>query len=206
MLRSDAAAAFEALNVAYRGRFGQNISITDSYRTYDQQVALKAQKGNLAATPGTSNHGWALAVDLGGGINTSFTSVQYLWMSSNAPRYGWINPAWAKPGPGYQKSEPWHWEFTGSTTIPTPTPNPPQEDIIATLDELRSVVRSEIKQLHALLLRSKAGGIVLVNGKGAHVLTPGEWETLRNLGYAIDHDEMDQGPFDALVRAYGGFA
>lgn len=33
----------------------------------------------------------------------------------NAPRFGWINPDWARCGqPG---SEPWHWEYVGSELI-----------------------------------------------------------------------------------------
>jgi hypothetical protein len=126
-LEVDAAAAFEALNVAYRARFGVNIAVTDSYRDYDAQVRVRAEKGNLAAIPGTSNHGWALAVDLGGGINTDYTTSQYLWMDANAPAYGWVNPSWARPGPGFQKREPWHWEYTGvQVTVPTlpPTQEP----------------------------------------------------------------------------------
>ncbi len=31
-----------------------------------EQYTLKAQKGGLAATPGKSNHGWGLAVDICG--------------------------------------------------------------------------------------------------------------------------------------------
>jgi hypothetical protein len=67
-LRSDADAALIDLNKAYRAAFGRDICITDAYRTYDEQVRLKREKGRLAATPGTSNHGWARALDLCGGI------------------------------------------------------------------------------------------------------------------------------------------
>lgn len=110
-LRSDAAAALIALNEEYRARFsGSDIVITDSYRSYDSQVQTKANKGYLAATPGTSNHGWGLALDLGGGINRWDTD-QRNWMVENAPRYGWVSPAWAQPRAA--KPEPWHWEFTG---------------------------------------------------------------------------------------------
>ena len=35
-----------------------------TYRTYAMQVLAKQVFGSNAATPGTSNHGWALAVDL----------------------------------------------------------------------------------------------------------------------------------------------
>jgi D-alanyl-D-alanine carboxypeptidase-like protein len=69
-LRKDAAAAWNAMNVEARKR-GVELYPTgsmSSYRTYAQQVYLyneyKAGRGNLAAVPGSSNHGWGLAVDL----------------------------------------------------------------------------------------------------------------------------------------------
>lgn len=113
LLRCDAAAALEQLNQAYRARFGTNISVTDAYRDYASQVAVYAAKPNLAARPGTSNHGWGLAVDLGGGINR-FDTVQYNWMKANATNNGWHHPAWAEQRKdGGTKPEAWHWEFTG---------------------------------------------------------------------------------------------
>lgn len=110
-LHKQAAPSFERLNAAFRAAFGRSISVTDGYRTYASQVALKAAKGRMAATPGTSNHGWGFATDLGGGINR-FGSPEYEWMMRNAPQYGWVNPDWARQGKG--KEEPWHWEFVGS--------------------------------------------------------------------------------------------
>ncbi len=108
VLRCDAAAAFGALNQAYAARFGAPLCVTDSYRTFDAQVRLYAQKPALAAVPGTSNHGWGLALDLCGGAQ-SFGSPQYAWLRANAPSAGWVNPEWAWPGRG--REEPWHWEF-----------------------------------------------------------------------------------------------
>jgi hypothetical protein len=108
ILRCDAAAAFAALNEAYARAFGGPVCITDSYRTFDAQVRLYGQKPALAAVPGTSNHGWGLAVDLCGGAE-SFGSPAYAWLAVNAPAFGWVNPSWARPGAG--REEPWHWEF-----------------------------------------------------------------------------------------------
>jgi hypothetical protein len=109
LLRPDATDALTALNNAHRAQFGTNLIVTDTYRTYAEQVAVKAAKPDLAATPGTSNHGWALAVDFGGmGIHSTTT---YQWMAVNAPRYGWINPEWAQAGGS--KPEAWHWEYVG---------------------------------------------------------------------------------------------
>lgn len=108
MLRCDAQKSFDRLSHAYEARFNAPISVTDAYRDYATQVILKRRKGRMAATPGTSNHGWALAVDLGGGIN-SFGSAEHQWMRANAPKFGWIHPGWARQGGSLP--EPWHWEF-----------------------------------------------------------------------------------------------
>jgi peptidoglycan DL-endopeptidase CwlO len=110
VLRCDAAAAFTRLDQAFRAALGRPLCVTDSYRTFSAQVRLYGVKPALAAIPGTSNHGWGLAVDLCGGIQ-SFGSSEYSWMLANAPRFGWSNPLWAHRGNG--REEPWHWEFSG---------------------------------------------------------------------------------------------
>jgi len=79
-----------------------SIRITDSYRSYDQQVDLVKRKGlysegGLGARPGTSNHGWGLAVDAD--VNDARTLD---WIRTNGPRFGYVE---AVP------REPWHWEF-----------------------------------------------------------------------------------------------
>ena len=108
MLRCDAAAAYKRLASSFKAKFGRTLCITDSYRSYASQVDLYARKPSLAALPGTSNHGWGVAVDLCGGIQ-SFGTTQYKWMEAHAGAYGWVHPAWARQGGTRQ--EPWHWEF-----------------------------------------------------------------------------------------------
>lgn len=110
-LRCDAAATFQAMSGAFAEAFGRPLCVTDSYRTFDSQVRLYALKPALAAIPGTSNHGWGLAVDMCGGIQ-SFGTPEYAWMARYAPLFGWSNPPWAQPGQG--REEPWHWEFVGT--------------------------------------------------------------------------------------------
>lgn len=107
-LRCDAAAAYNAMAAAYQKANGSPLCITDSYRDYAGQVTLYGTKPSLAAVPGTSNHGWALAVDLCGGIE-NFGTKQHQWMKDNAPKFGWQHPQWARQGGG--REEPWHWEF-----------------------------------------------------------------------------------------------
>lgn len=109
-VRSDTLGPLKALNKAFKEEFGTDLGITDSYRDYDEQVATKKAKGNMAAEPGTSKHGWALALDLGTGIN-DFGTPQYNWMKDNASAYGWRHPDWAEPTGSLP--EPWHWEFYG---------------------------------------------------------------------------------------------
>ncbi|GAA3845244.1 hypothetical protein KACC15558_29540 [Brevibacterium ammoniilyticum] len=98
-LRSDAAVAFAEMNAAFKKDTGKDIGITDSYRDMAGQVSVAARKPGFAARPGTSNHGWGLALDL----DTS----NYDWLEANAGKYGWENPDWAKAN----AYELWHWEY-----------------------------------------------------------------------------------------------
>jgi peptidoglycan DL-endopeptidase CwlO len=107
-LRCDAAASYQLMSEAFEAEFGSRLCITDSYRSFQSQVSAYARKPALAAWPGTSNHGWALAVDLCGGINVA-GSPQWNWMWANAGRFGFVQPTWAAPGG--EKPEPWHWEY-----------------------------------------------------------------------------------------------
>jgi LAS superfamily LD-carboxypeptidase LdcB len=111
LLRCDAAAALDQLNAAYRAAVGRDLAVSGGYRTYAEQLQVRATKGDLAATPGTSNHGRGLAVDFSDfGALGQFDDADYLWMAENGPRFGWVHPAAMGPG-GSGPLEPWHWEF-----------------------------------------------------------------------------------------------
>lgn len=105
-LRADAAVSFAEMNAAYKADTGKDMAITDSYRTLESQVSVAGRKPGLAARPGTSLHGWGIALDFGGGAATA-SGEQYEWLVKNAGKYGWENPDWAKSS----KYEPWHWEY-----------------------------------------------------------------------------------------------
>lgn len=107
-LRRPAALAFNAMSIAYQKQTGSALCVTDGYRSYAEQVAVKRARPGLAAAPGTSEHGFGLAVDLCGGVE-SFASPAHLWMKRYGPLYGWFHPAWAEPSG--TMPEPWHWEF-----------------------------------------------------------------------------------------------
>ena len=99
-LHAPAATAYRRMTADAAAQ-GVDIGITDSYRSYDSQVELAGRKGlysqgGLAASPGTSNHGWGLAVDL----DLDATAQQ--WMRDNAQRYGFVEDT---------PREPWHWGY-----------------------------------------------------------------------------------------------
>jgi len=99
-LWAPAAQAFEQLLAAAR-RDGVQIGITDSYRSYEAQVDVAARKGlysqgGLAAVPGTSPHGWGLALDLG------LSDRAQAWMRSHAGQFGFEEDT---------PREPWHWVY-----------------------------------------------------------------------------------------------
>jgi len=108
-LRADAAAAFYKLNVAYHKRFGEQMCVRSSYRSYEKQQQLyRRMPAGMAARPGNSKHGNGIAVDLCGGVQND-GSPQFAWLEDNSGKYGWIHPAWAYSSP----YEPWHWEYRG---------------------------------------------------------------------------------------------
>lgn len=149
-LRPGAAYWAGLLAAAFARHFGKPLYLSDAYRTLDQQKVLKKTKGRFAATPGTSNHGWGLAIDAASRVNVD-TSAEHRWFELNAPAYGWVNPWWATNRiPGDGEYEPWHWEFTGSPDVvpaprppaavkPTPAPLPTLNDDL-TEDDMRDIL------------------------------------------------------------------
>ena len=109
-LECGAATAFDQLNTAFKA------AIRAEHRHHRRLPLLRRtgpcrlEKGSLCANPGTSNHGWGKAVDIGGccGVNSG-TGAAFDWLTTNASRYGWNHPAWAQAGGS--KPEPWHWEY-----------------------------------------------------------------------------------------------
>lgn len=91
-MRCDVIPSLVQLNYAFRQQFGRDLQVNSGYRS----------GGN-----GRSNHGWGLAIDLGGGIQR-FGTAEFRWMDANAYRFGWGHAFWARPG-GINP-EPWHWE------------------------------------------------------------------------------------------------
>ena len=110
-LRTPAARALDRLNAAYRARFGSDLNIDLTYRSYDGQVAMRNALGSIAAVPGTSTHGTGNALDVPEWSCYAFGSVRRDWLVANGPAYGWVSPSWARQGSS--NPEYWHYEYTG---------------------------------------------------------------------------------------------
>jgi len=111
-LHPKAAAAFVEMNDAYFADTGRNLAFQgprSAYRTLQEQIDIKKERGNFAAKEGTSPHGLGRAVDLSDSNNVS--DPTYIWLMKNAHRFGFVKPAWAAPNGSLP--EAWHWEFMG---------------------------------------------------------------------------------------------
>ncbi len=103
-LRKDAAAAWNARG----GPADAGLVPTgprSSYRTLQEQHELFAELGpGIAAEPGTSNHGWGVAIDVP-------SSWMWAWLQEHGDPFGW------------DKTEAfhvaWHWNFVGGVSFPT---------------------------------------------------------------------------------------
>lgn len=127
-LRKDAAARFNAMNVALRAQGHATVTLNGSlsgYRPFSGQVAMRSSWcargacGN-AAVPGTSNHGWGIAGDANWMSTTQgYTTINHWWdkRCSDAP--------W----------ESWHRRACGlSATTFSGVPSPPKPKPIAFTD------------------------------------------------------------------------
>lgn len=99
-LARDAAKAFKAMAADAR-RDGVILTVSDSYRSLDEQAAMVESRGHygeggLAAEPGTSAHGWGMAIDL------DLNGRAIGWMRANAAKYGYVEDV---------PREPWHWTY-----------------------------------------------------------------------------------------------
>lgn len=172
-VRAYALPSLVRLNAAFRARFGHDLVVNEGYRDYATQEKYYKNPPSgpgTAAKPGTSNHGWGLAVDL------KLTSTEYAWMLANAPGFGWVNPPWARDdNPANGAKEPWHWEHVGAPTVIP-------EQVTQT-----SKKEEEEEMTNARLIRHPNGSIAVVDGPTMTVLTSGdEVNALRMTGQVKD--------------------
>jgi hypothetical protein len=123
-LEKHAVKQLNAMNKEFKAKFGVDIAMSGGNRSFDVQNSIfdwahfdktgKARKigtngGTAAAKPGTSQHGWGLAIDTSGMGDKG--SAKFDFLEQIGAKYGWVNPGWAKgSGAGH---EPWHREYIG---------------------------------------------------------------------------------------------
>lgn len=125
-LTAAAATQFEAMYLAASAA-GAPLSVTSSFRSYDNQVATyahwvgvngQAAADTVSARPGYSEHQTGLALDLAAGgcaLECFATTAQYIWLHVHAADYGFIEryPAGLTSITGYSP-EAWHYRYVGS--------------------------------------------------------------------------------------------
>ena len=157
-IHRDLAPQLIALRAAYQAEFGVPLLITSAYRPYADQVYWRnrylAGTGNYAVPAGTSNHGWATAIDFGGPV-ASIGTKQHSWMVANAPRFGFV---WLRKA-GNGSIEPWHFDGQyvpssnysgGGASAPIAKPAPVIEELESEED---IVVKDNIIALYIYVLR-----------------------------------------------------
>jgi LAS superfamily LD-carboxypeptidase LdcB len=154
--------AWNAMAYDVKQMFGEVLTVTstgDAYRSYDHQVQTfttrytttplpgrptKVWNGvtywqkpgtAMAAVPGTSNHGWGLAVD-----TCLWRDNNIVGITANMPMFNWLLlNAWRYGLSWESQSEPWHLRYFAGDAVPpavqapepvppTPTPTPPGDD------------------------------------------------------------------------------
>jgi hypothetical protein len=175
-LATAAAAAWNAMNIEARRR-GIELLPTgsmSSYRTLEQQQYLYNQyqtgRGSLAAIPGTSNHGWGLAVDVA-------TQQMRTMIDQIGAPYGWSKKTSDAP------SEWWHLKYLAGIyhgpdpgpygTTPEPAPALPEGTETVAVHVNENGHTEIIVQLETGEIRNLYKG---ADGRWKH------WETLGNPG------------------------
>lgn len=143
-----AARAWSAMAVACYASTKLSLSGTGCYRSYEQQLAVfnarytatynplvnttsskRAWLGKTwylrrgmapVAVPGTSNHGWGLAVDAGWWTGTNLPGMSDIaGVTSKAVGWGWLQNEATKYGWSWElQSEPWHLRYVAGDVIP----------------------------------------------------------------------------------------
>lgn len=129
-LQGDAAEALERMQAAAAAD-GIDLRVLSAFRSIELQKHLffdvkadrnqsAAERAQVSAPPGFSEHATGFAIDLGDGrapatnLSPGFdTTAAYAWLRANANRYHFTLsfPQGNRQGVSY---EPWHWRFEGS--------------------------------------------------------------------------------------------
>lgn len=118
LIGAPAVADLNALNVAFKKRFGEDLYIDLGYRSASQQRMIYNELGGrIAAKPGTSIHEKGLSFDTPEHGTYSWSSARFKWLKANAPKFGWQHPArverYLPNGKLNPSREYWHFDYVG---------------------------------------------------------------------------------------------
>lgn len=154
-LRAPAAAAWNAMVAASGGQ----LTLTEGYRDLKSQqyrwAQYKAGRGNLAAAPGTSVHGFGLAADVGAGQG---------WARANGARFGWY-----PTGLSFSQREPWHFEYKGGSGAVAKAAGPTLYDKGGVIPRGTSLIQNNLRDPEVALPMRKLEDIVAGGSRGAGV-------------------------------------
>ncbi len=111
-LNPEFASRFAAMAKEYMDTTGKKLTITDAFRSREEQARLYALKPNLAAPPGRSRHEKGIAIDM------DSMQANELYKSGLMEKYGFYRPMFPPwgGGPG-KKTEPWHIELAKNSQV-----------------------------------------------------------------------------------------
>ena len=133
---------FEGQLSMFMDRYDQNPTgrKPEVTRTYQGKKWYLKKGKSPSGTPGTSNHGFGLAIDLAVDAKGKIVGIggtkAYAWMTQNAPNYGfYLQGTPTKPdGKANPEYEAWHWQYcigdkqapalSGSAPAPVVAPAP----------------------------------------------------------------------------------
>jgi Putative peptidoglycan binding domain/D-alanyl-D-alanine carboxypeptidase/LysM domain len=202
-----AAGAMRAMVAAAAGD-GVTISATGTWRSFDQQRQLfesryvtrntggrtKVWNGTtywqlpntaMAATPGTSNHGFGVAADLSNSPTAPIAGATLSWMAEHGPSFGFWNTV---------RSEAWHWSYCLGDEVPDGVPTPAHTAFVD--DDVDWSAAAASGELDAVVPESE-----ILPGDRGEATAAVQWR-LRKAG----HDVVVDGDFgpqtEAAVRAF----
>lgn len=113
LLNGAALDALHCLQAAFKRRFGHYATIDLTYRSYDEQQFWFDKFGSpRAAVPGSSNHGYGLAIDFeerDGPWIYSWGTTANQWLLAHQGNFGFDNPF----ATTLQEGEDYHFNFVG---------------------------------------------------------------------------------------------
>ncbi len=206
-----AARAMRAMVVAARAD-GHELSATGTWRSYERQRSMfleryvphntghgrKIWNGTAywkrtagvasAATPGRSNHGLGLAVDLSDSPTARISDRNLRWLAAHGPSFGFWNTV---------RSERWHWSYCLGDDVP---------DGVAPIEVGHGVAPPEpidwtgLEALEAALGSTMYQGLLKKGSKGDAVRAL-QWK-LRANGHDIEVDGTFGKNTNAAVRGF----